>query len=194
MTVSQHMSASRAPLAEADVSGIEALLKQQTETYRQVVAVMQEKRDAIIACDHQKLTQADQTLVTLGHRSLQLEKERLDRLAEMGLPESTLSQLLSVVRAQNAQTGKPLPVEPLTLARQQLNQVIEDVKRQNDQNRRLLDLSIQWIEKTVEVIARAIAPEGAAYNQQGNSYNAISRKKVKNPYASLPQSTVVRDI
>jgi hypothetical protein len=60
--------------------------------------------------------------------------------------------------------------------------------RLNQDTSELLNLSIQWIRETVEVIANAITPEGSSYTAHGNKAQA------QNPGATIApvQSTIIR--
>jgi hypothetical protein len=98
----------------------------------------------------------------------------------MGYAQCPLSQFIAQLN--------PVQKAPLNRCRERLLRAIQDVDRLNRDTRDLLDLSLNWIRDTVEVIVNAITPEGASYTAQGSKTNA------HNPAAAIApvQSTVIR--
>jgi len=162
--------------AQPTIESLEALLHQETTTYRQVVDVMQAKRDVLVSGDYHQLPLIDQQLVVLGQKSLALEHDRMGLMQQMTNSESSLQQLILQLPMGDER-------KRLQEVRFQLMAVVEQIRLLNQDHRRLLNQSIKWVSETLRVVNTANVPEPASYQAKG----------IK-PNASKPvQSTVVLD-
>jgi hypothetical protein len=136
------------------------LLEEETRQYEAVSAKLREKQDILVANTPKKLPRLDQELTAIGHKARQLEQQRQGLMGDMGYPNHTLSQLIGEMDPQTAATFIP--------CRDRLRHAAHEAKRLNQDTRDLLELSMQWIQDTVELIANALTPEASSYNAQGN--------------------------
>lgn len=168
------------PVTPEKIQELKTLLEKETQTYQQMAKTMMDKKTLLIKGQYKNLGPIDQTLASLGNQSVQIEARRLNLMTDIGHQDKTLEELIKAMPSTHAQDFIPL--------RKQLIHVVRDVQEMNQQNNRLIELSIKWIEDTVDTIAKAVTPQGATYNAKG-------QQTVKKGNATLPvQSTVVRDI
>lgn len=163
------------------LSTLETLLTEQLESYRMVAGKLHEKKDSLVKGDYASLPNLDQELVILGQKTAQLEQLRMELMMQMGHPDKTLTQLIEGLSQTEANRLKPL--------RDNLKQVLSQIQYENEHTQSLLDLSIQWIAKTVEVIAEALTPEGASYNRKGSRFKSSTDNA--NPINT--HSTIIHD-
>ena len=161
---------------------LEKLLAEQLETYRMVARKLYEKKDVLVEGRYTDLSHLDQELIVLGQKTAHLEQARMELMMQMGHADKTLTQLIKDFHGSD-DARRLLPL------RDDLRHVLGEIDSANHQTKSLLDLSIQWVAQTVEVIARAITPEGAAYNRQGGSSRI--RQDSTNPIST--HSTVIHD-
>jgi len=135
------------------------LLEDETRQYEAVTSKLQDKQEILIANQPKKLHRVDQELTVISQKTKNLEKQRLELLKDLGYPNHTLSQFIEQLEPTAASTFIP--------CQNRLIRAAEDVRRMNQDTRDLLQLSLQWIQDTVELIASVITPEAASYTAQG---------------------------
>lgn len=135
------------------------ILNQQVELYDTVDNLMQKKRLILVKGNAYELSNIDQKLTTLAQKGSQLEERRIKLLKEMGYHNLSLKEVIQKLSVQQAKTLNPI--------REQLKRSIQRVQSSNNQTKGLLQLSLNWVADTVELIAKAIAPESASYEQNG---------------------------
>jgi len=155
------------------------LLEEETRQYEAASVKLREKQDVLIANTPKKLPRLDQELTAISHKTRQLEQQRLSLMSELGHPNQTLSQFITALDPQTAATFIP--------SRDRLLKTAQETTRLNQDTRDLLQLSMQWIQDTVELIANVLTPEAASYNAQGNK--ASGSKHKANPTGPA-QSTI----
>ncbi|MGE0199926.1 MAG: flagellar protein FlgN [Candidatus Melainabacteria bacterium] len=163
------------------MDALKALLRQETETYQQVADALSHKTSVLVNGDYHGLAGVDQELVRLGQKSIQLETQRMAAMTAMGYENHTLRQLIEVL--------PPDEKKPLQTLRENLLEKVFAVQTANQQHQSLLDLSIQWVGDTMDIIAKALTPEGASYTGTGKS---VKGAPGQTPIQGL-QSTISRD-
>lgn len=141
-----------------EIETLKTILTHQEAIYADVEDRIQQKRKVLIEGDVHQLAGIDQELATLGQQVTRLEQERLELLTRMGYADKPLSEVIARLPVEEASHLRELRIR--------LRARIDNVRTANDQARSLLDLSIKWIEDTVEVIAKAVMPEATSYGQQ----------------------------
>lgn len=144
------------------IETLKTILTQQEAVYADVEERIHQKRQALIEGSVHQLAEIDQELVSLGQRMSRLEAERMELMSTMGYVNKPLAELIPDLPSEQAAELRDLRIR--------LRARIYNVRSANDQARSLLDLSIKWIEDTVEVIAKAVMPEAASYGQQNGKY------------------------
>ncbi len=157
---------------------LRALLEKETETYSKVEDALKEKKTILVEGKYKDLPTLDQRLIALGQKSTHLETARLELMQTMGYENHTLASFIDRLH--------PTQIKPMLDARKNLLRVVGDVQTLNQQTKNLLDMSIQWVEDTVGVIADAVAPEQATYSAQG-------QRKSNAFEDNVPSSTIVQD-
>lgn len=169
-------------LTAAQAELLHRVLSEQILQYQAIQTLLERKRDIVVSGQPQDLQAVDRELLSLSHKVAQLEQERQVFQVENGYSDWTLEQLLRQA---------PLScVARLREARDQLIRLLQDTEQLNRENRELLSLSLQWIQDTVSVIAKAVEPEGSSYTAQGS--------KVRKPHGDVVpaalQSTVSHSV
>ncbi len=154
-------------------------LDEETAQYEAVVQKLREKQDILIAGKPKLLGRIDQELMAISRKAAQTEQKRMTLMAALGHPNHTLSQLI--------ETLEPKAASEFSRSRDQLMRAALDARQQNQDTQDLLNLSLQWIQDTVELIANVLTPEAASYTAQGNK--AGGKHKGQSTPAAL-QSTV----
>ncbi|MBY0402758.1 MAG: flagellar protein FlgN, partial [Cyanobacteria bacterium] len=140
--------------------------------------IMVRKKEAIVHGDIETLSRVDQELVRLYQQNSELEHQRLSLMIQMGYQHKTLNEFIGCLEGNHAQIFKE--------SRIKLNRVLENVKDLNQQNQGLLQLSLKWIENSVETIARLLTPETVAYSSKGDKHGLFS----KGENTTITQSTI----
>ncbi len=137
---------------------LKTILTHQEAVYADVEDRIHQKRRVLIEGDVHRLAGIDQELATLAQQVTRLEQERMGLLTRMGYADQPLSEVISRLPVEEAAHLRDL--------RTRLRARIDNIRTANDQARSLLDLSIKWIEDTVEIIAKVVMPEAASYGNQ----------------------------
>lgn len=153
-------------------------LKQEIAQYHQAVDALQRKKSALVSRKPQQLIPVDRELMAILRKSGQLEAQRQELMTALGHPDGRLEALM-----ERMNQACPNEVSRFQDVRQRLLRTIEDVGELNRESRSLLDLSLNWVQETVELIAAAVSPEGASYDAHGG------KKKGKNKQPPI-QSTI----
>jgi hypothetical protein len=161
---------------ETQLNILQDILNRQAEVYAQVEERMAEKRKILVEGTPHRLATLDQELTALIQKATILERERMDWLTEMGYEDQTLRQVIASLN--------PIWAKPLNDLRDRLLRQMANIQETNRESRSLLDLSIKWIEDTVEVIAQAIAPEAGAYDHKGAKNVTSHNQDVRSPMSS----------
>ena len=157
------------------------LLEEETRQYEHLRHKLYEKQNILIAGKPGKLTAIDRELTSVGQKAKTLEKQRLELMNKLGQPENTLSQFI-----HKLESHQPKAAADLRRCRERLLSTVHDTQRANRDTQDLLNLSLQWIHDTVELIASVLTPEAASYTAKGQKL-----AQSKSPGTSIPaQSTV----
>jgi flagellar biosynthesis/type III secretory pathway chaperone len=127
------------------------ILKQQKQSYDELLILSNEKKSIILKNDIdtlQKITAAESTIVG---RNQKLDQKREECVKNIGTvinrnpKELTITELAIVLKAQNE-------TEELIRLRDGLKIVLEELKLKNDQNRQLLESSLDYVNFSVNLI------------------------------------------
>ncbi len=160
---------------------LQCLLNKQADIYSEIEEKMVQKQHVLVEGNPDKLVSTDQVLTGLAQKIARLEEERIALLIKMGHPNESLKEVIETLPSGEA--------ESLSQCRNRLVKGIERVKGENDKARSLLNLSIRWVEDTVELIANALAPEAGSYNASGVKNN----RAIQEASGPLAPSTIQRD-
>ncbi|HEY9746827.1 MAG TPA: flagellar protein FlgN [Oculatellaceae cyanobacterium] len=150
-------------------------LEAETEQHQKTVDLLQRKKAVLVTRKPKDLIPIDRELMSISRKSRQLESECREIMAKLGHPDGRLENLIARLDAENVRRFRDV--------RMRLSRAVQDMGRLNQESRSLLDLSLNWIQETVEIITAAISPEAASYDAQGG--------KAKNGETPAPiQSTV----
>ncbi len=164
------------------LSRLQATLQEEIRQHQLTGEKLVEKKACLLANRPQELARLDQELMLLARKTAQLEVQRMQQLQGMGYPQATLRQFI--------ETLDPRRARPFVDARQRLIRAVDEVARLNQHNRELIDLSLKWIQESVEVIASILTPEAASYS--ANGLKPKSKGKTITDHTPV-QSTVAHD-
>lgn len=151
---------SQVNLDSTQLDQLHELLEAQIAQYQLAVNTLQQKKEALVSGKPQSLLQIDRQLLTISRKTAQMEKQREEKMLALGYPNGRLEYLITQMDRNSAKRFQNTRTRLLCTA--------EDVNRLNRESRGLLDLSLAWIQETVEIITAAISPEGASYTAQGS--------------------------
>ncbi|MDR2899821.1 MAG: flagellar protein FlgN [Clostridiales bacterium] len=127
------------------------ILKKQAVNYDELLILSREKRRVIINNDTQmlqKITQAENSIIGRNQR---MENKRLEIIKDIAIvlnqkaDELTLSSLAELIKEQGE-------YQELVTARKALVDILDDLKSVNDQNSKLLDNSLEYIDFTLNLV------------------------------------------
>jgi FlgN protein. len=145
------------------ITRLEEILENETILYSQILNLGNKKTDIIIKGKINELSvlaEQEQDIVSkLSKLELEREKITLTINKELSLPdrERTLSQILSSINSDHAAI--------LSKTQNKLLNIIKQVKRVNDENGKLINNSLEYIEFSINVLSNAANP--------GNNYNPV---------------------
>lgn len=164
-------------LSNPSLHRLQSVLEAEIGLYEQAGTRLQEKQAAIITMKQDQLVNIDRELAVLQKKAAQLEASRHEVLAEMGYENGTLSQLIEKVAC-------PEQAGILMRIRDRLHRAVDDADRQNRNSRELLNLSIHYVQDTVNTVVGLLNPEGAAYNAQGGKAQNKDTRHITAPLNS----------
>lgn len=147
------------------------VLNKETSEYEGLLALSQKKTPIIIGGNLenlQKITDDEQELVS---RINHLEKMRMDVTADIA---NVLNKDVNTLKLSNLIAmleGRPAEQGALAKAHDQLQTMVRELKRVNEQNKELLDNALEMVEFEMNMLqAMKAAPEMANYNR--GAYNS----------------------
>ncbi len=155
---------------------LHGILAEEIYQYEAVSERLTHKSQVLAANKPKQLAQLDRELLALSRKATQLEQERQRTMAKMGCPNWSLTELIAHLPPQQASR--------FTQSRERLRQAVKNTAALNRDNRDLLDLSLKWIQETVDIISSALAPEGASYTAQGGKNTPHNTSKAASPLQS----------
>ena len=166
--------------SQDQLNTLHATLKEEAAQYELAANKLVEKKCILLSNDPAGLPRLDQELLLLAQKTRQLERSRIEQMRDLGHGDLSLRQFIG--------TLDPRRGKPFLDARTRLLKAVDEVSTLNRHNKELIQLSMQWIQDSVEVIAGLITPEGASYNAQGNK-----SRQPGQVHEPAPQSTVIHD-
>jgi flagellar biosynthesis/type III secretory pathway chaperone len=140
------------------INQLVSVMKEQAERYNELLGLSLEEKDVIVQNDIdnlQKITNLKKIVITQNNR---LESKRISLakdIAEVmgyGEGEIELSKLIELMGAQPEATE-------LTEVAKQLREIMEKLRAANDENKLLLENSLEFVEYSINVIRSSVEPE-----------------------------------
>lgn len=156
------------------------LLESETRQLEAAREQLNLKRQVLVSGQPQGLVPIDRELMALSKKASEIYREREALTQQMGWGQQTLKSRIPNMPAQF--------VPRFTHTRDRLYRTAMDVQRLNQESQDLLNLSLKWVQDTIEVIAGALSPEGASYTAQGGKKS----KQNTTHDQTAGQSTVIR--
>lgn len=147
------------PLPGSDWTELYEQLRQEAEQQEALAERLAQKNELLVAGQVEALLKLDRELMAEGRKARVLAGRRQELMARMGCPDAPLSRLISRLDGEASARFSGM--------RDRLRLAVRTVEQRNQDNRDLLALSLNWLQETVNIIANAVAPEGACYTAQG---------------------------
>jgi len=148
------------------LSQLEEIMENEVNLYSQILSIGKQKTDIIIkgkVNQLAELVEQEQNIVAKLTK-LELSRENVSSLIHKGLQlpnkEITLSELFSHIDNNHAVT--------LKAKQEKLLNILKEVKTVNDENGKLINNSLEYIEFSINVLSNAANP-GNNYTQAGYS-------------------------
>ena len=146
------------------------VLGKENEEYKKLIALSEEKTPVIIAGDIEKLnsvTEREQAVVNLIQK---LEKERMLVMKDICEVTNHSGEELKLPQLIQMMSRQPAEQKKLTALHDELKVTMEHMKRVNEQNRELLESSLEMVQFEMNLLqSMKTAPETADYNK--SAYN-----------------------
>lgn len=141
------------------------LLKRQAEDFSDLASLSAEKKDAIINNDieHlQKITDLENTLVG---RNQKTERRRMELLNDIAMVLNEKADTMTLSRLSELMENQPGHAE-LVEAAGELRNAAEKLKALNEQNRQLIEHSLEYVDFSMNLVRSMSQP--AYYTSNGN--------------------------
>jgi len=145
------------------------ILDEQTERYKEILGLANEKRDVIIANDIdelQKITHLENLVIS---QTQKLERKRMSLVTDMAIAlgqkdELTLANIIELMDGQGEQ-------QSLKEARDRIKAVLDELSEVNNQNGILIQNALEYIEYTTNLMqSSAGLRQPAYYSAAGEVY------------------------
>lgn len=147
-------------------------LKEQYNVYESLLDIASKKKVIIVENNIQILQQFIKEENLLISKSQKLEKKRIEIFNDIStvLGKNNDLSLKNVIEAMKGQKGE----KELTEIRTKMLDILEKLKFLNDQNQKLIEISMDYIDFSINVVRSSSAP--TYYDSLGNEINASDRK------------------
>ncbi len=146
------------------------VLEQEQACYKEILACSQEKTDYIVEGNVESLQFLTTTEQSLAGRAFQLGKKREGLLEDMAMVLGQKPQSLQLTFLIQKMNNMPTEQGQLQKLQQQLTTLMEELKQVNEQNRLLLEQSLEFIDFTVRALQSQHSGAGLSlYEKQGQT-------------------------
>lgn len=141
-----------------EVFELEKILNQEIEAYLKLEEYIDGKKNYLINNDIEKVKSVDTELEKYNQIVEKLEQKRKQ------IYPDNLSLKEIIERIENKEQANKI-----SSLRDKLKSILPNIQKQNTINAELLKHSLKIVEKSINIIANVLVPEGSAYNQNGMS-------------------------
>lgn len=141
------------------------ILKSQMKNYEELLILSEEKKSVIMKNDIdmlQKITAAENTIIG---RNQKLENKREECIKDIALvlnqdfKELTITKILELIKNQKEYNH-------LLSIRDKLKEILDSLKVQNDQNKTLIESSLDYVDFSVNLLRADSSKDQVYYSQQ----------------------------
>ena len=149
-------------------------LKEQNNIYQSLLDIASKKKVSIIENDIPKLQQFVKEENIFVGRNQRLEKRRLELFDDisMVLGKNRNLSLKDIIECIKGQEGE----KDLINIREQMVQILPKLKSLNDQNQELLQMSIDYVDFSMNIIRSSGGNAPTYYDLAGNEINSSDKK------------------
>lgn len=151
------------------------ILKEETGCYNLLLEMADNKKEVIIKGDLpglQGITKKEQELAGL---LLRLERERVATIKDICLVTNKASENITVSELITLLEGQEKVKDRLSVLVDKLSETVQKLQMANEQNKQLLNQSLEFIEFTMNAIQTGKEPVSTNhYKSRGQSYNSSS--------------------
>ncbi len=148
------------------------LLKAEVQMLKDLLKLSLEKTDVIANNDVNSLTNITRKEEILVEKVVDLENDRVKVLDSWGIPIDTpISDVIKKL-SENENT------EQLEKHKEELQTVMDDLRVRNEENAKLLQSNLDWVDFNINLIASAETPTPYGQGNEKNEGNKIFDRKV----------------
>lgn len=141
------------------------VLNQQNEIFENLVELSVNKKNVLIKNNVEALKEITDSESSLVNKNSRLDKKRIQCFKDIASvlnihDDITLSSLIEIIKNQKE-------AETLKDIRNKTKNLMETLKKNNDENRQLLQYSIEHVEYSMNVIRTAFTNEPCYYDSSG---------------------------
>lgn len=155
------------------INELEDVLSNQLLIYQELLNTSREKKDIIVKNDIDALREILIIENQLVGKNQKLEKNRIELFYDismvLGKPKnSNLTQILEGLQGQPEQAR-------ISECREKILEIVDELKKINDENQNLLELSASYVEFNINTMSSANTPQ-TFYDSSGNPINSSEYK------------------
>ena len=150
------------------------VLEEQNKVYQELLEISSKKKLSIIENDITKLQTFISKENTLVGKSQRLDKKRIQLFKDIAFVlnkpnQINLSLIIEMIKGQSEE-------EQLIKIKNKTIELLNKLKIINDQNKELIEISLEHIEVSMNFIRSSVNSEPYFYDSQGNEINHSNKK------------------
>ncbi|TCT14013.1 FlgN protein [Natranaerovirga pectinivora] len=146
-------------------------LSEELDSYNQILEVTNAKTDIIIRGDVSALQEITEKEQNIAGRLARLEKKRESHIEDISLVININSKELSLTKLVELLKGQEKERKELMDINNQLKETIEELQNRSEQNKALINQSLDLIDFTINAIRTSrVAPQTAGYENKGKAF------------------------
>ncbi|MDE6357036.1 MAG: flagellar protein FlgN [Eubacteriales bacterium] len=148
-------------------------LEEQNKIYETLLEIASKKKVAIIENNIPNLQEIVSQENTIVGRSLRLDKKRNELFDDMGVvlnkKNATLSDIIEAIKGQEGEKN-------LIKIKEKAEDILPKLKNLNDQNQELIQMSMDYVEYSMNLIRGGATGKPTYYDSAGNEINVSDKK------------------
>lgn len=148
-------------------------LKEQTDIYEKILEIASKKKVAIIENNIKTLQEIIAKENTLVGKNLRLDKKRVELFEDMQIvlnkKDLTLSSIAETFKGQKEE-------KELTEIKEKISNILPKIKIINDQNQELIQMSMDYIDYSINLIRGGAIGKTTYYDSIGNEIDVSDKK------------------
>lgn len=148
-------------------------LEEQNKIYENLLEIASKKKVAIIENNIPNLQEIVAQENTIVGRNLRLDKKRSELFDDMGIvlnkKNANLSDIIEAIKGQEGEKS-------LIKIKEKAEDILPKLKNLNDQNQELIQMSMDYVEYSMNLIRGGATGKPTYYDSAGNEINVSDKK------------------